>query len=61
MASAEHVVPAIDRRLACDKRRRVIEAILDDFEQVAGLLQSMGLRPSIVKDQFDRNTSGIYL
>jgi hypothetical protein len=29
---ADHVMPAIDRHLAGDERRRVIEAILDDFE-----------------------------
>ncbi len=51
---ADHVVPAIDRHLAGDEYRRVIEAILDDFEQVAGLLRSEGFRPPIVKDeQFD--------
>jgi hypothetical protein len=51
---ADHVMPAIDRHLAGDERRRVIEAILDDFEQVAGLLRGEGFRPPIIQDeQFD--------
>ncbi len=48
---ADDVVPAIDRHLAGAKDRTGIVAVLDDFEQVAGLVGGELFRPPIVEDE----------
>jgi hypothetical protein len=48
---ADDVMPAIDRHLAGEKNRTGVVAVLDDFEQVAGLVRRERLRTPIVEDE----------
>jgi hypothetical protein len=51
---ANHIVPAIDGNLAGDDQGALVIAVLDDFEEIAGLLGRQGFRPPIVEnEQFD--------
>ena len=43
---ADDVMPAIDRHLAGEKDRTGVVAVLDDFEQVAGLVRRASPDPT---------------
>ncbi len=49
--AGDHVVPSIDRHLAGDEDRSGVDAILDDFEEIARLLDGDRFRPPIVEDE----------
>ena len=42
---ANHIVPAIDGNLAGDDEGALVVAVLDDFEEIAGLIGRQGFRP----------------
>jgi hypothetical protein len=46
-----HIVPAIDGNLAGDDEGALVVAVLDDFEEIAGLIGRQGFRPPIVEDE----------
>ena len=48
---ADHLVPAVDWHLAGDQHRSGVVAVLDDLEQVTGLLGRQRLRSPVVEDQ----------
>ena len=48
---ADDVMPAIDRHLAGEKDRAGVVAVLDDFEQIAGVVGRERLRAPIVEDE----------
>ena len=48
---ADDVVPAIGRHLAGEKDRAGIIAVLDDFQQIAGLVGGELFGPPIVEDE----------
>ena len=55
---ANHIVLAIDGNLAGDDEGALVVAVLDDFEEIAGLIGRQGFRPPIVEDeQFDPSDS----
>ena len=45
---SNHLVPAIDRNLAGDDERAFVVAVLDDFQEIAGLVGAERLRSPIV-------------
>lgn len=47
----DHLVPAVDRDLACDNERTGIVTVFDDFEEIARLVGVKRLRPPIIEDQ----------
>ena len=47
----DHLVPAIDRDLACDDERTCVVTVFDDFQEVARLVGVERLRPPIIEDQ----------
>src|SRR5260370_2175334 len=52
--ACDHVVPSIDRHLAGDEDRSGVDAVLDDFEEIAGLLGSERLGAPRVEDDQPR-------
>ena len=48
---ADQLAPAGDRNLAGDDERAFVVAVVDDFQEIAGLVGAERLRSPIVKDQ----------
>jgi hypothetical protein len=45
---ADHVMPAVDGKLAGDEQRSLVVAVVDDLEQIATLLGGERLRSPVV-------------
>jgi hypothetical protein len=56
---ADDVMPVLDRNLAGDDGRRAAVSIVDDFEEIAALLDGHGREPPVVEDkQLDPGQAG---
>ncbi len=54
VGNADQLVPAGNRNLAGDDERAFVVAVLDDFQEIAGLVGAERLRSPIIQDeQFD--------